>query len=298
MAKKKTGNPISTTSEVKTREFYKPRHGVTLVCPACGWKSGGGGYETLAKRDGIEQSIRVDHAQIHSEVLSQGHLRTVTVEEDGQFVQKVPPLVVTKSTHAVEAEHTFVQQTTRQSTTSATYATVSGTSLASGTFDVGETYLIVVTAQIDTGTSSSVDHWIRCVHGSTAFADSEMTTDMAILSASHTYMYWVVWTAVSGEDFHVEHRTGTAATGVGTDIICVNALRLTPDLVLNTDFKHAINNTSTTLVLDTDTTSNNASVNITPTTAAHRWLILSKARYGVGVANATSVQSRIHRAGE
>ena len=284
---------------INTKAFHnKARHGLSLDCEACGWKTIGGGYDTLSKRDDVEQNVRAEHGEIHSQVQSQGNLRTVTVEENGQFVEEVPSLKVTKSTHKVEAEHTFVQQTVRQINNTTTYATPTGCTIVNTAFDAGQTYLIYATAHADTGTSISAEVKLRVVHGTAAFTASESATEIDTASTRHTYMWWNVWTAVAGEDIHLEMASSVAATEVGVDQVCLLAFRLTPDLVLNTDFKHDIDNTATTLAATGDTATGNATVTITPTVAGHRWLILSKARYGTGISNSTSPQSRISRSGE
>jgi hypothetical protein len=298
---KRRGKPV-TTSDLKVKAFHnKPRHGLVVECRACGWKMIGGGYQTLTKRGGLEQNARAEHAQIHNETLSQGKLRTITVEENGQFVQKIPPLKVTRYSHKVEAEHTFVQQTTRQTSTSTTYATVSGCTIASGSLDAGQTYLFYITAQVDTGISTSAEVRVRCASSATSnYANSEMATEIDTAATHHTYTWWNIRTiAASGEDFHLEMASSVAGTEVGVDQVCILAFRLTPDLVNDVDFKHIAATVPTTISSDNvDTNTGNASITLTPTVAGHRWLILSKARYATGIANTTSPQSRISRSGE
>ena len=291
----------SKSDDFQIKEFYKARHAFTVDCVACGWKYGGGGYESLKKRDDLEKEARKEHEKIHKEVENTGKLNTVTVEENGQFVQKVPPLKTTRSTHKVEAEHTFISQTTNQPRTGATtYATPSGCTITSGAFDVGEWYLHLVTAHIS-GTSTSDELFIRCASGSTVHAQSEMATEIDSAAGNrHTYMWWLVRQAVTGEDFHVEIATNDAAETVNVDQVCLSVLRLTPDLTEGVDWDWDERTATTAIsVADTDTAStNNASVTITPLDAAQRWLILSKARYGAGISNGTAPQTRISRSGE
>lgn len=297
---KRRGNPV-TTSELTVTDPRPPRHGVTVDCPACGWKLVAGGYETVQKRNDIEAEARATHAQVHSEVMSQGKLMTQTVEENGFFVQKVPPLKVSRSSHKVEAQHQMVTQTTNQSRTGATtYATPTGCSITSGSFTAGQTYLHLVTAHIS-GTSISDDWSIRCASGTTVHAQSEMVVEIDSAAGNRTtYMWWMVRTAVSGEDFHVEIATNDTAETVNVDQVSLTIIRLSTDFSQGTDWQHddRIANTSISTA-DTDTAStNNASITLTPANASHRWLILSKARYGAGISNGTSCQSRISRSGE
>lgn len=299
---KRRGNnkPVTTNSDLKIRAFYnKPRHGLALECPACGWKYVGGGFETTGKRNKIEKDIRDEHKQVHQDTFNKKQLRTVTVEENGQFVQKIPELKISKSTHKVEAEHDFVVQSTKQTTTSTTYSTPTGCTIASSVFDAGEMYLHVVTATID-NTSTGAETRVRCVSGSSVYADSEQATEIdSGAGNTHTYMWWTMRTAQAGEDFHVELATSTGSATAGIDQVCIFVLRLTPDFVINTDFAYHLDTANTTMsVNDTDTTTNNAFETFTPTVAGHRWLILSKARYGAGIASQTSPQSRISRSGE
>jgi hypothetical protein len=300
---KRRDKPVSTNNDTDNtfkEHFKEPRHAYSIQCDYCGIKTGGGGYATTKKRDDLEKEARKEHDKFHKEMEKEGKGKTVTVEENGQFVQKIPPLKVSRSSHKVEAEHSFNQQATRQALTSTTYTTITNSNITSGSFDVGEKYLIVAMAQIDCGSSTAADQWIRAVHGSTAFADSEMITEIDTASHRHTYMYWVVWTAVSGEDFHLEHRSSSGVLEIGTDVVFVTALKLTPDLVEGTDWDDALDTDSTALTTS-DSSSNNAAVTITPAAASHKWLILSKARYGIsgsGIANTEIIESRIHRSGE
>jgi len=138
------------------------------------------------------------------------------------------------------------------------------------------------------------------VSGSSVHAQSEAVIDMDDPSVVQTYMWWTVHTAVSGENFHIEISSDGTQT-VGVDQVSISVIRLTPDLAENTDWKYNENVPGTPTSMstnDTDTTTNNATITLAPASANHRWLILSKARYGPGIDPGTSVQSRISRSGE
>jgi len=105
-------------SELKIKDNHKePRHGFTLECEYCQFKYTCGGKETIEKRDKVEQEVRKEHDKLHKETEQSGKGKLIIVEENGQFVEKVPPLKVNKSTHAVEAEHDNIVQANRQTTT-------------------------------------------------------------------------------------------------------------------------------------------------------------------------------------
>jgi hypothetical protein len=259
-----------------------------MVCNVCGWKFVAGGFDTLKDRDKAEREERKIHDETHEPIkikTARAITTTTTVK---------PSYTITRSTHAAELPHASVEQPNRQTANTTTYTAVSGCSISSGSLVTGQNYLIIVTGILDAGGSSTANNNLRLVHGTTVFDGSESTVET---SDSHTYMYWVYHQQVSGEDISLQMRSSSTAT-VGVDSVTITAFKLTPDLTLNTHFAHNAITTTTSLTQDVDTTINNASVTITPDTASHKWLILSKAHFGTGISTSNAMQSRIKRSGE
>ena len=127
---------------------------------------------------------------------------------------------------ATAVANSLAAQFTSQSTTSSTYATVTGASLASGTFTAGRKYLIVAKckSQSDSGIGLTIGQ--RLVHGSTPFADSEQQLDTDSVSEWYDYCYVTVWTAVAGEAVSIQHASLNGAATVQTTHATVFALEL------------------------------------------------------------------------
>lgn len=251
----------------------KPRYGFVFSCPDCGWRCNVGGVEDKRQFDRIVKSAQ----QTHSKQGCRSKRKSLQ-----------------RSMHAAELAHTFVEQTTRQTTTSTTYGDISGASISSASFTTGKKYLIFITAQVDTSNVAGLQY-IQTLHGTTAFADSECAMENNTTASRYTYQWWTVWTAVSGEGIKLQGKveSGTA----GYDMMTMTAIKLSDDLTENTDWYHNEVAANTTLA-STASTTNNATITFTPGTASHRWLILSKCRIGPGIEGATSVISEIVRTGE
>lgn len=199
-------------------------------------------------------------------------------------------ILFASSAFAAAIDHTFVEQNTQQSTTSATYVDVTGASIASGNFTAGKKYLISVTAQLVD--SANTRAFLQVVHGSTAFAESEAAVGRSA-SAYYAYGFITVWTAVSGEGIKLQfHNDGTNSALV--DQIAMLAINLSDDLTENTDWlfaERSIDDTLSTTFLD------GASITFTPGTAGQDWLVMSYMQSDVA-STTTTVHSRIDRSGE
>ena len=98
--------------------------------------------------------------------------------------------------HAVTVPHAFTEVNTQQTTTSTSYVDVSGASITSGNFIAGKNYFIQFCGQFSEDGSSF--GWVRAVHGSTAFSESEQTFYRSSTNIDNTAICWfTVWTAVS-----------------------------------------------------------------------------------------------------
>jgi len=192
-----------------------------------------------------------------------------------------------------EINHTYVEQLTEQTTSSTSFVDVTGAQIGSGSFVAGQKYLLVVRATNNQAVSNgAIRHQV--IHGSTAFSSSEDYRTIPLNGTRNHYTWWTVWTAVSGEAITLQHLS-VAGTSVGTDDICMLAMRLDADLAENTDWVFNENTTSTTLS-STYSTSNNASVTFTPGTAGHDWLVLSRCTVDT-VSDTISYKTRIEHAG-
>jgi hypothetical protein len=77
----------------------------------------------------------------------------------------------------VELAHAYVEQTTEQTHTGDTnWTDISGAVIPSGSFTVGQQYLIMISAQVS-GNSTSGNFGHKLVHNVTDFADSDMTME-------------------------------------------------------------------------------------------------------------------------
>ena len=126
--------------------------------------------------------------------------------------------------------------------------------------------------------SSTIGAKVKVLHGSTDFADSQATlTPSSTTTFYHQYAWWTVWTAVSSEGIKAQIGSDTSGTTTGIDQFSLIAIKLSDDLVEDTDWK--VNEvTAATALTTSDSSSNNASITFTPGTASHHWLVLSKSR--------------------
>jgi hypothetical protein len=102
--------------------------------------------------------------------------------------------------------HASRVNTMNQTTTSGTYVDATNGDIASGNFTTGDKYLILAMAQFGVNNSSQ-GVYVRVVHGSTAFDDSEQLWTSSATTKRTPYFWWTVWTAVSGEDINIQYRS-------------------------------------------------------------------------------------------
>jgi hypothetical protein len=189
--------------------------------------------------------------------------------------------------------HASRVNTTNQTTTSTTYVDATNGDIASGNLTTGEKYLLLAMAQFGPNNSAQ-GCFIRVVHGSTAFDDSEQLFAASQATRRTPYFWWTVWTAVSGEDINLQFRSN--ANNVPTaslDFIVLLAINLSDDVTENTDWVSAERSTDdalTTSFLD------GASITFTPGSASD-WLVLTNGQY-TSSADTVSQISRMGRSGE
>lgn len=274
-----------------SKRVFKPRHGLRMQCNHCGWRFRGGGYETKKQVLAVEK----EQALIHKHI----HIKSKTLDKDS--------LTIDRDYHAAEITHAFTEQPARQFTASTTYIDVPGASVGGVNFTANQDHLVIVTAQGDTSTAAG-DVDIRMVLGTapTVITDSEASLDNATTNdptQRMIYTWWTVLHPATAQALKMQFLARGTSNTVGVDLITISVIKLSPDLTLNTDYKSDLRTATTTTMAATnpstssgDTTANNATISMTPTSSNHKWLILSKARYTVG-ATTTGVNSRIERSG-
>jgi len=146
--------------------------------------------------------------------------------------------------------------------------------ISNASLTAGKKYLIIATAMCETGTASQPVA-LQVVHGSTAFASSAYSRTPTSTSIWYTFAWFTVWTAVSSEDVKVQlsRIPGTAAT-VSAFQVTLFMMNLSDALVENTDW--AFNEVlASTALTTTDSSTNNATVTLTPGNAGDDWLVMT-----------------------
>lgn len=172
-----------------------------------------------------------------------------------------------------------------------TYTAITGASIADTSFVAGEPYWIVVTAQVG-GPTAGQNYKVRLVHGSTAFAESEVIDGTGVGGVYVVYQFQTVWTAVSSEAITLQFGLLSSSHTVAVDQVSILAIQLS-DLTENTDYWWAERSTDDGL---STSPTNGASVTIATPTAGD-YLAYSYAQ--VSQANiTTSSISALVRSGE
>lgn len=193
---------------------------------------------------------------------------------------------------AVTVPHAFTEVNTEQSTTSTTYVDVSGASITSGNFTAGKDYFIQFCGQFSEDGSSF--GWVRAVHGSTAFAESEQTFYRSSTNIDNTAMCWfTVWTAVSSEDFKIQYRHNSGTQTVTANFVAMVAIQLSDYLTSGTDYCFAESATDEALSTTPD---DGGSCTVTPS-ASSTWLAMTYAQVERSDITTRTI-SRIVRSGE
>lgn len=186
--------------------------------------------------------------------------------------------------------HAAAEVTSPQTTTSAAYVDIPSAAIASGNFTAGKKYLLLATAQVN-NTTANTFNWIRAVHGSTAFAESEQNF-VRDIGLDGLYGFMTVWTAVSGEGVKLQFKANAGTIAV--DQIALIAICLSDDVLENTDW--FFNERTTDDALST-TFTDGASITFTPAVASDDWLVISYAQIDPGDATNRMI-SRLERSGE
>jgi hypothetical protein len=194
-----------------------------------------------------------------------------------------------------EIDHTYVEVTGLQTTTSTSYIDIPGAVISNTWFTVGDRYVILVCAQVSNEAGSDIT-FVRTIHGSTEFAGSEQGIELGAAFGFWPYCDFFYWTAVAGEDIKLQFYTTDAADEASARFITLIAIRVEDDFAENTDLFYNEDSTSTTLGTSWSS-SNNASVTFTPGAANDKWLVMARSRMDI-VSLTVSYESRINRSGE
>jgi hypothetical protein len=281
-----------------TRINYKPRHGIRMTCEACGFRFNAGGVQTKKQLNQIEKEHKLVHQHIHKQVRKptdpNEHNQTLKIERDSH------------SAEITHAHQELAGLNSQFATTSTTYVDT-GLSVSAGSFTANRDHLVIATAQINMSANNATG-FVRLMRGTTAIDDSEagfdppLSTSLAV-DQRMVYNWWGIVNHTAAEAVKMQLRTSAGTAAV--DLATITVIRLSPDLVLNTDYKYQLDSdpvsisvsSTTANDLGSDSATDNATVTITPSSNNHRWLILSKARYGVGLNALIAVNSRIERSG-
>lgn len=200
-------------------------------------------------------------------------------------------LVVPVRVHAAAIGHTYVLQNTGQNITSTSYVDIPGASIASGNFTAGKKYLLYITAQYRETSTGFV--WLRAAHGTTAFAESEVSMLTGSGNEYLAYAWFTVWTAVSGEAVKLQGQVSGTVPSADYARISMLAINLSDDLTENTDWFWSERTTDDAL---TTTPSNGGTVTFTPSGTSN-WLVLTTAQIDYADISAT-ITARLSRSGE
>lgn len=199
---------------------------------------------------------------------------------------------LTRSLHAAEIDYDFVSVTSNQTTTSSTYGTITGATIADTEFTATKKYLLFITAQcVNTTGTAGVMARIKVIHGSTDFTESIAEYSEGA-GNRFNYLFFTVWTAVSSEAISVQFASENNSDTIGCDQVGMFKLNLTDNLTENTDwfFNERTNDDS----LST-TPTDGGSLTFTP--AAGDWAVLTYAVYST-TGNTDSTTSIMDRSGE
>jgi hypothetical protein len=204
-------------------------------------------------------------------------------------------------------EYAFKQVVTQQTNTNGSYTAITGAALAadwsgatlsSGTgFTAGKKYLLVIQAYVTNGTAGNSAN-VRIMHGSTAFADSEMIWNPSAAGDRYTtYQWFTVWTAVGSEAITLQGQS-SGGTTQKIDFVSMFAMNLSDSLTESTDWIYDGTSSAATTDLGLTTTpQNGASITFTPGTPSQDWLVLSNAQISFEN-NTNSAICSLSRSGE
>lgn len=202
-------------------------------------------------------------------------------------------LMLPLEAQAVTVPHAFAERNTSFATTSTTYVDVTDMTITSGNFTAGKSYYLEYCAQFAENANASFG-WLKAVHGSTDFADSEQSFYRSSTTIGYGGVCWfTVWTAVASEDVKLQARINAATPTVTINFASLVAIQLTDYLTANVDYCFAESATNEALSTSPD---DGASCTLTPS-ASSTWLAKTYAQ--MDRADTTTRQiSRMVRSGE
>ncbi len=258
--------PVPLTPEAKSRFGRKPRHGLSLKCK-CGYEHRIGGYKSASQVQKIQDEVMKSHGC------------------------KKPEWDIGRSYHAAEIEHAIARQATQQVLTGTTCMTdICGSTLTSGNFTACDDYLLI--ANLVYATNFGVDSSTRVVHGCTptVFSDSIHTVESQAACEWHTYKWFTIWNAVSGECVRIQHQIFSSIRQRKSNAITLVAIHV-EELTLNTDYFYDEDTTNACLTTCWTTDGGTASIIFTPA-ATQDYLVMGWTRMDSQTTN-TNTEARL-----
>jgi hypothetical protein len=191
-----------------------------------------------------------------------------------------------------EVDHTSVQLTPTQQSTSGSYVDVPGAAITQDQLSPGKFYLLRVTGAVS-WLSTAASASVRLVSGSTVLPRSESVFRYSNTTSVLPYNYFHVMQAVAGEDIKLQFKSGDGATQVGANDFSLVVINLSDDLVRGKDWEFNQSTVSTAL---SAALSDGASLTVTPQSPGDDWLVLTAGYYTPSITG--SVASKIKRSGE
>lgn len=203
-------------------------------------------------------------------------------------------LLIPFEAQAVTVPHAFAERNTEFTTTSSTPTDITDAAISSGSFVTGKDYWILVCGQFSEE-SNTGRATIRVLHGSTAFADSDVKYYRSSTNNEYNALCWfTVWTAVSSEGIKVQLSSTDNVATARANFVSVFAMQLTDYLASGTDYCFAESATSEALSTTPD---DGASCTVTPS-ASSTWLAMTYAQIARTTDTTTRQISRLVRSGE
>lgn len=196
--------------------------------------------------------------------------------------------------HAAEINNTWVEALTEDTTTSATWSTVSGATITSFMSNTKK-YFVFINCGMNA--TAGTDHFaFRVTHGGTVITSSDYRGEVRLSDATegyYVYNYWTVITADGDDDIDLEFSSPLAGDTVYARFVTMFAMNLSDDLIENTDWHYGEENTSVTLP---SSYTDKAKVTFTPATAGNDWAVFFQCRNNPGTTS-DSVFSALRSAG-
>ncbi len=178
------------------------------------------------------------------------------------------------------------------------YTDISDATIGDAIFTSGDTYLLVVNAQLN-GTAIGNLYSLKVQHGSTDFASSEVIHDPAATAVHYfNYTWFTTWEAIDSEGIKLQFRTTTSTETVSSDFVSLFAMNLSNDLTKDTDWHYDENSSASTINISYTGDPTDSAITFTPDNADEDWLVMAYNRIAVLGGTNFNYLSALDRAGE